>query len=615
MGRGVSIFAFGRFEVFAAGVQRAAAFSPRARRSLAHLVLPGEAVDRARLAADLWPEESDAKGLGNLRRRLHELDAALRAVGLPAAIERTRDRVSLAPEALWSVDVSHYLLLCKDLSQADRAAALYREPVFPGVDDAVVERERRRLRAIQVDLLSFLLERAIRMADAGGVARHARALVEVDPLSERALRDAVAALERFGDADGARRLYDAFAAALREEADVEAGPFERSRVPEAALGEGAEREMRAVLEPVAARGAELRGAGAAGAFDGVEAQFDRIAAALEMAIVRGSDLELGARALAALSRFFFDRGHARRACRWYDEAIARMPEPSPLRAEMLYLRAVVGRNLGGAEHNLPAFERAVGELRACGDRPTLGKALLYAANAARMTGRVGLAAEMANEALPIFAQAGDTYMTAFARSAIGAAAYARGDVAEAREEFARARKAFAQLGAGDDEALMAADVGRCEFALGRSERARELLERTAAAAAATNNGYVEGHAEVGLALLAVERSDLSAARTHASRAAEIAVANGDTELAVIALEAAAELFYAMGERARSRDALAAADGVRSEYLIARAPTEHARSERLRSELARERMLVESPVALPEVMMRALLESVARSYRR
>ena len=183
------------------------------------------------------------------------------------------------------------------------------------------------------------------------------------------------------------------------------------------------------------------------------------------------------------------------------------------------------------------------------------------------------------------------------------------------QEFVRAREAFAQLGAGDDEALMAADVGRCEFALGRSERARELLERTAAAAAATNNGYVEGHAEVGLALLAVERSDLPAARTHASRAAEIAIANGDTELAVIALEAAAELFYAMGERARSRDALAAADGVRSEYLIARAPTEHARSERLRSDLARERMLVESPVALPEVMMRALLESVARSYRR
>jgi DNA-binding SARP family transcriptional activator len=590
--------------VMADGRDRTALFSPRSRRCLAHLALRAEPVDRGLLAAKLWPETSEASALGSLRRRLHELEAALDAVGFDRPVERTRNRVALAPKVQWSIDVTRYTILARDQAQAERAAALYEEPLFPGIDDEVLERERLRLRDTQMELLTHLLDLAIRQSDPEAIASRANAIVRLDPLSEQSVAKAVAALNGLGEADRARRLFDGFAASMRHEVDAE---------PIALDLDGHVADVRRILGPIADRAATLRGASASRYFGEIEAQVREIRSALDAAIVRETDVELGVRALAALSRFFFDRGHAVEAFRWYEAAIPRLPESSPLLAEALYLQALVGRNLGNPEHNLPAFERAIAALRRGSDRATLAKAMLYGSNAARMTGRIERSEELAREAHAILQKSGDAYLQAFAHSALGATAYADGRVDEARRELEEARTGFAACGAGADEALMLVNVGRCAFGLGDPATAKELLTRALTRAAESKSLYVEAHAEVGLALIALDGGDVRAARRHAARAAELSLNGSDTELSVIALEAAGELFLALGELARARDALAAADGVRSEYLIARAPTEHARSERLRAELARRSLLIESGIAAADIMMRSLLQSVARFY--
>ncbi len=617
MDRGVTITAFRRFSVVENGEDRSDRFSPRARRLLAHLALRLEPVHRAALAAELWPDLADCSALANLRRRLHELGSALQSVGLAGAIERSRDRVALAPLARSAIDVTRYLSLAADAARAGYAVALYDEPVFPGVDDETLERERRRMHALQLELLARLLERAIGRGERGAIARLGHALVRLDPLSEATIHRAVETLRELGDADAARRLYDHFAAAMRAEVDAE--PDSGAPEPSAPgtveeRSRARERRMRHALAPIVEHGALLRGPAAGEQFDAIEAQMDEIRSALVSAIEERLDVLLGAQALAALSRFFFDRGYAPQAIDWYRDVVAALTPRSPLRAELLYLSAVLGRNLGNAEHNLPAFDLAIEELRAAGgDSATLAKAQLYASNAARMTGRVELASRLASEALTSLLALDDAYLVAFARSAVGAAEYARGDLTAAREEFRRAAQGFARLEAGDDETLMLVDVARCDLALGLLNRAEASLRTAAARANAGGNLYVEGHAQTGLTLAALDRGDEPRARTHAARASEIALGCSDMELAVIAVEAAGELFASLSEWLRARDALAAADGVRSEYLIARSPTEHARCERLRATLTSRSLAIESPVGAPEVLLRSLLGSVARSY--
>jgi DNA-binding SARP family transcriptional activator len=608
VGRGVAITAFGRFSVVADGDDCSRAFSPRARRCLAHLAIREAPVDRALLAAELWPDNDETTALGNLRRRLHELESAFERVGITEPLELTRDRVVLAPAVQWSVDVARYSILSRDPTKADRAAALYCEPIFPGIDDDVLERERRRLHGVQMELLTRLLDSGIGRGDAEAIAAFATAIVRLDPLSEQTISKAVSALNWLGEADRARRLFERLTQTMRDEIDHEPSPL--------ILDDGVtEQAMARVLRPLVERGGALRGADAARHFAGIEREMDAIRAALDAAIVRERDLDLGVRALAALSRFMFDRGHAVEAVGWYDAAIPRLPRSSPLRGEAIYLRALVGRNLGNRDHNLPAFEEAVAELRGGEDRRTLAKAMLYASNAARMTGRVALAERHAREALEILQRVDDPYLVAFARTGLGAAAYALGNLAAARREFEHAREEFAVLGASDDETLMIVDSARCAFACGELDDAHRGLTLALARAAASGNVYVQGHAAVGLSLLALDRGDCPGAATHAARAAEIASGSADTELSVIALEAAGELFFALGEPARARDALAAADGVRSEYLIARSPTEQARCERLRGELLTTGLHVGVPVATPDVMMRSLLQSVAQYERR
>lgn len=894
------IAAFGGFTIFAGNDDRTAAFSARLRRCIAHLVLHGDAVDRRSLAFELWPDVPEARAVANLRRRLHELSAAFASIGCPKALERSPAGVRLAAFIREGCDVRDYLHKKNDPASAARAAAIYAQPIFAGVDDEWLDSARERMRAEHVELLCTLLDRSIAAKDPIAIVEHAEGVARYDPSSEAAIAEAVRTLRDLGEPDRARRLFERFEAHLRSQVDADPIPiesrqppglplestpfFERgrelravasalerarvvtlvgppgvgksrvawraaaqlastfpggaryldlsaygdepsaraalatllrartatasaiaeavsmppslllldnadgliadfepliaalvaadrrtaiiltSRVPLRSEGEAvvriepfersnavsfflsraelagaqferthehltaasaicreldgvplalelaarrlpatgfvnlykaldnrftmlgksggsgrhdtlagaldwsynllAERErhlfriagllrspwtaetsatlagvtersavetiarlvdaslldlgpsdgtfsslrttreymrlrlaesgelerfelryVEVILAPYVLRNDELRGARGSDAFNAIEASMDDIRCAFDRAIVGRRDVELGAHALAALSRFLFDRGYAVETRRWCEAAVAALDAASPLRAEMLYVRALMARNAGSFNEALNAFEEAIEALKLGEDSLTLAKAMLYASNAARMTGRGDRARTLADEAYAIVANGGDAYLAAFARSAVGTAAYALGDLDGAKGEFEMAARAFAALDARDDEALMLVNAARCDFGRGDLFSPEAAFEGGLTRALDAGNVYVEAHARVSLGLLALDRGQATDANEHLTRAAAIAFKTGDIELSAIALEACAELCAANGERERAVVAAVTADGVRSQYALVRAPTERARYERLRESVS------------------------------
>ena len=185
------IAAFGGFTIFAGNDDRTAAFSARLRRCIAHLVLHGDAVDRRSLAFELWQDVPEARAVANLRRRLHELSAAFASIGCPKALERSPAGVRLAAFIREGCDVRDYLHKKNDPASAARAAAIYAQPIFAGVDDEWLDSARERMRAEHVELLCTLLDRSIAAKDPIAIVEHAEGVARYDPSSEAAIAEAV----------------------------------------------------------------------------------------------------------------------------------------------------------------------------------------------------------------------------------------------------------------------------------------------------------------------------------------------------------------------------------------------------------------------------------------
>jgi predicted ATPase/DNA-binding SARP family transcriptional activator len=923
------IVTFGRFAIALGAIDVSSAVAPSLRRLLAHLLLREGPCDRYLLAAELWPDETERVAAANLRKRLHELVRSFQKLGLEEPLKRAATTIELAPELVAASDVAAYRAAVAQ--ELPRALTDYVEPVFPGVDDEWLTRTRNAMHERHVDVLSAALDAALRRGEPEAIYERTLALLAVDPMGEVGYRRAQAALQALGEGDRARRLFERYARALRDEAGIEAQAPERvtalltlppesspfvkreaevvavcealssarlvtlvgppgvgkSRIalqaaqriahgfgdsvryidismhetwrsalaaiadlirsngsdiesiaqslkmrdlllvfdnvdalaagiaslagtifrstrrgailvstrkplriagetlvtiaplelpreslslgtdllrsPAVAffmdraalagakieptqdrlmtvaeicreldglplalelaarrvrtvgltnvrtllgkrfqlidalgsayewsyerlaesdrrvfrmlgvfhgvwsladvceltslpidaaaqsvallaeaslvtpsqdsetftalrstrefmrrllersqeLGDAEECHAKLVIAPIVARGAELRGAHAEDAFDYTESRMLDIRAALESAIVRGRDVELGVRALAALSRFFFERGHALEARRWYDEALARLPEPSPLRAEARYLRALVGRSAATGAFNLADFESAIAELRAVGDRTTLAKALLYAANAARMVGRGTFALELAAEANEIVTVEHDRYLIGFSHAALGAAAYSLGDLEAAEKAFEIAGGIYREIDATNDEALMLVNAARCVLGRGGAAAALPAFCDALVMALSSGNRYVEAHARLSCALALLDDGDAARARPHIVRAVEIALGGADVELSIIALEALAELWVCERSYERAAAAMASADGVRDRSAIRRAPTERARCDRARQQAGEHAAASRASVRAPETAMRALLVSVIR----
>lgn len=191
---------------------------------LAYLTLAGGPVQRDRLCALLWPESSQSRARGALRRTLTSLRSA---VGADVVIA-DRESVAVALDKM-AVDVAEFERLAEDGSPGDlaRAVDLYEGDFLSGFsvrgspdfeDWQRLEAERFRRKADLV--LEQLVEAQLESGDHGSAIELAERRVNLDPLSEPAHRQLLVAEARAGHRSRAIERYRTAARILEEELGV-----------------------------------------------------------------------------------------------------------------------------------------------------------------------------------------------------------------------------------------------------------------------------------------------------------------------------------------------------------------------------------------------------------
>lgn len=222
---------------------------PRALPLLVYLALrPGTPVLRTRLAALLWPDDTDETARANLRRHLHQLQRALPPLE-DAWIRVQGATVCWNASAPARVDAVDFERLAREEVSYAAAVDLYRGDLAESLYDEWIIAERERLRALQLDLLHGLGIRARGARDFASAISHAERMLALDEWREDALRLNMIARYETGDRTAALAAYDRFAGKLREHLRVEPMP-ETQRLRER-IAENAALELASAPEAAA----------------------------------------------------------------------------------------------------------------------------------------------------------------------------------------------------------------------------------------------------------------------------------------------------------------------------------------------------------------------------
>ena len=184
----------------------------------------GKEVDRAWLAATLWPDTKEATGLFYLRR---ELSGLRKALGEEAA-RLTSPVFSMLRLDLSGVefDVVAFDQAAAQMDQEDleRAVGLYGGPLLEGCAEEWAAPERQIRELAYTGALETLAEMALTRSDPQAAIPMLRRLVLNDPLRESAHRSLIRALAAKGDLAAARKVFRDLRIMLRRELNAEPGP-------------------------------------------------------------------------------------------------------------------------------------------------------------------------------------------------------------------------------------------------------------------------------------------------------------------------------------------------------------------------------------------------------
>lgn len=222
----LELLLFGGFQVRAAGRQVHVP-GRKERALLAFLAMPaGRPHSRDRLCALLWGERSDRQAHDSLKQALHRLRASFDPA-LPLPIRADRAALALDPAAV-AIDVQEFEhLIDEGTPQAlERAAAIYRGDLLDGLDvrEAVFEEwlliERQRLRNLERDALTTLLDVYMGSDERRQAGTTARRLLVLDPIEETAHRALMRIFAAQGQTAQALNQYVLCCNALRGELGI-----------------------------------------------------------------------------------------------------------------------------------------------------------------------------------------------------------------------------------------------------------------------------------------------------------------------------------------------------------------------------------------------------------
>ena len=163
----------------------------------------------------------------------------------------------------------------------------------------------------------------------------------------------------------------------------------------------------------------------------VERDHDNLRAALASALEHAP--EEAVQLALAMWWFWVGRGYFAEGSRWIDAALARLPEPTELRARALAARAILAVRRGLLERRVELVEEAVAIRRAIGDRGALARGLRELGDHLLLNSDHDGADRAFAEALELAAD--DPGQAAGIKQSQGVLAHYRGDLAGARERF------------------------------------------------------------------------------------------------------------------------------------------------------------------------------------
>lgn len=220
---------------------------------LAHLLFGRRALhSRDKLTALFWPELNDKRARNALSKALHHLR---RALGDDLFAVNGNEAVGLNETEIWC-DVAAFETAIKDGRHAEAIGLFRRGELLEGLtlSDAPefehwVDRERLRLRQHAVDSAAALGDAEPRAGNQGAAAEWAAVGCELSPHDEIALRRRLVAMDRAGDRAGALKVYQAFAALIARDLEVEPAPETQALVESLRVSSPPPGRSTPVLEP------------------------------------------------------------------------------------------------------------------------------------------------------------------------------------------------------------------------------------------------------------------------------------------------------------------------------------------------------------------------------
>jgi DNA-binding SARP family transcriptional activator len=230
----LSLCLAGEFQLIVGG--QSVAVPTGLQQLLALLAVTGHPVRRSRVAAQLWPDTAEGRGLGNLRSVLWRL----RRVPWPI-IRTVDDRIALGSDVRVDIidlgDLAARLLSDDARVTPDGISRLIEAwEILPDWDNEWLEVERERYRQLRLRALERVCELMIERGDARYAVEACLAAVQAEPYRESAQRALVQMHLSEGNNAAALRTYIGFRDLVIRELGIEPSPLMADLV--AGIGQG-----------------------------------------------------------------------------------------------------------------------------------------------------------------------------------------------------------------------------------------------------------------------------------------------------------------------------------------------------------------------------------------
>ncbi|MBX2998248.1 MAG: AAA family ATPase [Caldilineaceae bacterium] len=204
----------------------------KSRGLLAYLVLHPLPQPRAHLAGLFWPDLPEKSARRRLTQELWRIGSELEKVGVEDLFTTTGSTVALSPHIALACDFHLLQDALTRLRQPDpqtwpdlaELIALYQGELLPGFYDDWVLLARERLFQEYRGGLERLLAAHKRMGDWSGAGLTVNALLQLDPLAEENVAEAMQIAHSLNRPEAGLRYFESYAARLRQELDVDPSP-------------------------------------------------------------------------------------------------------------------------------------------------------------------------------------------------------------------------------------------------------------------------------------------------------------------------------------------------------------------------------------------------------